>query len=81
MRPGPTGTPIYFEGQTFPTLVALNRAYPAYGSSRCVELIRNGDDTIAKIEVTMARARARNRAASREFGRKNPFVITPKGQR
>ena len=74
-------TPIRFEGQTFPSLVALNAAYPAYGSSRCVELIRDGEDTIAKIEVRMAKGRARSRDKARKFGRANPFVITPKGER
>ena len=80
MRPDRAGTPIRFEGQLFPSLVALNHAFPAYGSSRCVELIRNGDDTIAKLEVTMARSRAKARKAAREAGRRVPFVITPKGQ-
>jgi len=57
-------TPIRFESKVFASVAEFSRAYPAY--ARCLDAIRDGADTIAKVERRAAAGKQKAFASTRE---------------
>jgi len=54
---------ILFNGQEFPSMKAFKRAYPVYASYS--EAVRDGADTVLKLEAVIAERRNREQTARR----------------
>ena len=68
---------IEFQGETFPTVAAFQRAFPAYRTY--ADLVREGATTVEKIEAAIHERHKKARMASLKGARRGPaFKITSK---
>lgn len=65
-----TGSGYYFEGETYPTLAAWERAWPAY--KRRTDLLKAGATTVVDMERRILEAKAKAKAAFRQSARNGP---------